>query len=175
MVPRKEHCGKEHVGGGVRMERTMHRLKLPSITPPMGPFPLEDRWGMQAAIVVLDRSMDPVLYEKMLQYESFGRTRSAVTNITQVGAGALGDVIGAYEKKRVWFSTVSTHSFGFATRFMVGLKKRHGEIKKQDWPILIAVLHAADKILEREWKTAKDGLIRKKCEEWGRGFLEVFA
>jgi hypothetical protein len=80
-----------------------------------GPFPLEDLWGMQAAIAVLDWSMDPGLYEKTLQFESFRRTRSAVTNITQAGAGALGDVTGAYEKNRVWVSTVPTHRFWSAT------------------------------------------------------------
>jgi hypothetical protein len=54
------------------------------------------------------------------------------------------------------------------------MEKRHGEIKKQDWPIPIAVLHAADKILEGEWRTTKDTAIKKKCEEMGMWFLGGF-
>jgi hypothetical protein len=57
---------------------------------------------------------------------------------------------------------------------MVEIKKRHAEVKKQDWPIPIEVLHVADKILEREWRTTKDRLIKKKCEEMGTWFLGGF-
>ena len=51
----------------------------------------------------------------------------------------------------MWISKVFTHSFWF-TRFMTGIHKRVGEIKRQDEPITIDVLHAVDVFLEREWR-----------------------
>lgn len=113
---------------GERLEKTMARLRLSPATPPMGPYPLEDTFGMKAAICVLDRSLDQGHYERFVQFETFRKTRSAITNITQAGAGGLSDVVGAYEQERVWISHVPTHSFWFSTRFMVGLHKRVGDI-----------------------------------------------
>ena len=139
---------------GIRMERTMDRFKLPSVTPPMGPFPLEDVWGMKAAVAVLDRSFDPGLYEKTVQWETFRKLRSAVTVITQSGAEALQDVIGSYEKSRIWISRLPTHSHWFVNRFLVGLKQRHGAIVRQDWELPIDVLHEVHNILDIEWQHA---------------------
>jgi hypothetical protein len=50
-----------------RTERTSTRLQMPSVTPPMGPFPLTDDFGMQAAIAILDRSMDPGKHAEFVQ------------------------------------------------------------------------------------------------------------
>eukprot|EP00546_Thalassionema_frauenfeldii_P008103 CAMPEP_0178911052 /NCGR_PEP_ID=MMETSP0786-20121207/9455_1 /TAXON_ID=186022 /ORGANISM="Thalassionema frauenfeldii, Strain CCMP 1798" /LENGTH=44 /DNA_ID= /DNA_START= /DNA_END= /DNA_ORIENTATION= len=41
----------------------MDRFEFPSLTPPMGLFPLQDDWGMKTAVAILDRSFDPGLYE----------------------------------------------------------------------------------------------------------------
>jgi hypothetical protein len=41
-----------------RILRTIGRLGLPPLLPPMGRFPLRDDMGMGGAIVVLDRSLD---------------------------------------------------------------------------------------------------------------------
>ena len=107
----------------------------------MGPFPLEDVWGMKAAVAVLDRSFDPGLYEKTVQWETFQKLRSAVTVITQSGVDALQDVIGSYEKSRIWISKLPTHTHWFTNRFLVGMKHRHGAVVRQDWAIPITVLH----------------------------------
>jgi hypothetical protein len=71
-----------------------------------------------------------------------------MTNITQATAGGLGDVIGSYEKTRVWISDVPTHSFWF-TRFMTGFHRRIGDLKKQDKAISIDVVLEADKKARR--------------------------
>jgi len=99
----------------------MERFKFPSLAPSMGPFPLEDTWGMKIAVAVLDRSFDSGLYEATVQFETFQKLRAAVTNVSQAGVGGLGDVIGAYERNRTWISNVPIHSMWFATRFMRGL------------------------------------------------------
>jgi hypothetical protein len=61
----------KHLNEAKRMEKTFSRLGMMSGTPPMGPFPMRDDMGMQAAIAVLDRSMDPGKYAEFVQWETF--------------------------------------------------------------------------------------------------------
>jgi hypothetical protein len=104
----------------MRVEKFAKQMGMPSISPPLGPFPLEDQCGMAVACALLDRSLDQGIHDTFVQYETFRKTRSALTNVSQVAVGGLGDSIGAYERNRMWISDVSTHSFWF-TRFMAGL------------------------------------------------------
>ena len=67
-----------------------------------------------------------------------------------IGELGLGDLVGAYERNRMWFSGLVTHSFWFS-RFMEGLRKRVGENRRQDVPITIDVLCTLEKIIEHEW------------------------
>jgi hypothetical protein len=91
----------------------------------MRPFPLSDKFGMKAAMLVLDGSLDPGKYADYVQWETFRKARSAVTNISQVGVSGLQDVIGAYECNICWISKVPTRTFWFH-RIMVGVHKRVG-------------------------------------------------
>jgi hypothetical protein len=133
----------------VRGERYGDRTGKPSVTPAMGPFPLEDSSGMKVAVVGLDRSLDKGIYVEFVQWDTFRKARSVVTNISQAGVTGLEHDVGAYERIRMWISKVPTHSFWF-TRFMTGIHKRVGEIKRQDEPIAIDVLRAIDALLEAE-------------------------
>jgi hypothetical protein len=156
-----------------RTERTFTRLRMPSVTPPMGPYPLRDDFGMQAAIAILDRSMDPGKHAEFVQWETFRKTRSCITNVSQAGVGAMGDSVGANERKKIWILSVVTHTFWF-DRFMTGLHRRVGEIKKQDWPIPIDALHAVDKILEEEWSRATTLTGQKRIAEMGVWYTSGF-
>ncbi len=146
---------------------------MPSVTPAMGPFPLEDTSGMKAAVAVLDRSLDKGIYAAQVQWDTFRRARSVVTNISQAGVAGLEDAVGAYETSRMWISKVSTHSFWF-TRFMTGIHKRVGEIKRQDEPVTIDVLHEIDKILETEWRRTDDPNVKLKTAEMGAWIIGGF-
>ena len=146
---------------------------MPSVTPEMGPFPLEDSSGMKVAVAVLDRSLDPGIYAEFVQWDTFRKARSCVTNITQAGVSGLSDAVGAYEKSKMWISKVPTHSFWF-NRFMAGIHKRVGEIKRQDEPVTIDVLHAVDALLEAEWRRTDDPTIRRKVAEMGSWFVGGF-
>ncbi len=84
------------------------RLGMPSITPRMGPFPLEDGCGMKAAIAMLDRSLDPGRYADQVQYGTFRKVRSTITNIIQAGVGGLADSMGAYQRNKIWVTKAST-------------------------------------------------------------------
>ncbi len=88
----------------------------------MGPFPLADTSGMKAAVAVLDRSLDKGIYAECVQWDTFRKARSVVTNISQVGVSGLDDAVGAYEKGRMWISNIPSHSFWFFHFMMVSTK-----------------------------------------------------
>jgi hypothetical protein len=158
-----------------RGAKSARRFGFPegSGTPPMGPFPLSDEFGMKAAMLVLDRSLDPGKYADYVQWETFRKARSAVTNVSQAGVSGLQDVIGAYERNRCWVSKVPTHTFWFH-RFMVGVHKRVGEIRRQDEALTIDVLHEVNKILEARWNSTTDVMVHRRLAEMGTWFCGGF-
>jgi hypothetical protein len=158
---------------GRRGQRFCTRMNVPSLVPEMGPFPLRDSMGMMCAAAILDRSLDPGKNSEFVQWETFRGTRSFITNATQAGAAGLSQSVGAYEKNRMWISDVVTHSFWF-TRFMEGLHKRVGEVRCQDEPISIEVLHAVEKILEREWAATQAAASRLRVAQMGAWFIAGF-
>jgi hypothetical protein len=157
----------------IRMERFADNLCLPSVTPAMGPFPLRDDFGMLPAIAVLDRSLAKGIHSEYVQWGTFRKARSVVTNITQAGVSGLGDTIGAYERNRTWISSVATHQFWYS-RFMHGVHKRVGEVRKPDEIVTIDVLHAIDKILEGEWSLAKTKEDKRRICELGAWIMGGF-
>ena len=130
-----------------RMEKMTRRLGMPAITPHMGPWELEDNLGMKAAMAVLDRSLDKGVYEDTVQWDTFRRAMSTVTNISQAAVGGLEDSVGAYERNRMFISGVVTHKFWYS-RFMAGVHKRVGQIRKPDRVLTIDIIHAVDRVLE---------------------------
>ena len=170
---REESTVSSNLREGIRMEKTMKGLGMPSATPPMGPYPLEDVFGMKMAVAILDRSLDPGLYEENVQWDTFRRLRSAGTNISQAGCGGLSDRVGAFESNKLWISKVVTHQFWFG-RFMLGVHKRVGTVRRPDKDFPIDVMHAIDAILEHEWLKCVGIGDQKRVAEMGAWFLGGF-
>jgi hypothetical protein len=119
----------------------------------MGPFPVEDSLGVQAALAVLHWSQDKTgKYETCVQSNTHRQAQSTFSNITWPGVEGLGDQVGAHERKEVWISKSGTHQF-WCLRFMTGLKQRTGQVAKQDRAVTIGVLLEMEKVLEERWRT----------------------
>ena len=127
------------------------------IVPAVGPFPLKDAFGMGAAVAVLDKSMDPGRYEDQVQWATFRKMRSMLTNISQAGIQGLGAAIGASDKNRTWVTQGDTHKF-FFVRFSTGIHRRVGEDIRRDEPVTIGQLKEIHRILDKQWSAE----IRKK-------------
>ena len=165
---------KKNLNGLAKAEQEILNLGLPPLSPPLGPFPLDDVHGMLHAIAILNRSLDQGVYEKQVQWATFRKLRSHITNVHQASPGGLGDVVGAYERNRCWVSKVPTHTFWF-TRFMEGLHRRVGEVVKPDWPVTIEVMKHIDTMLEEQWDAAADDYVaRKRIAEMAVWFLAGF-
>jgi hypothetical protein len=148
---------------GLRMEKMADDYGMPSIAPLMGPLPLDDSVGMKVAIAVLDRSLDPGVYSECVQWGTFRKTRWAISNISQAGVSGLQDLVGAYERKHVWISTVVTHQFWFSC-FITGIHLRVGEIGKPDELLTIEVVHEIHPVLSREWSQANTAATKRVAE-----------
>jgi hypothetical protein len=96
-----------------RMEKTMRKYGLPPATAlALGRWPLFDSVGMKAARAVLDRSLDKgVVYEDTIQWDTFQKQVSTVTNILQAAVSGLENSGGAYKQKRMWISNLVSHQF----------------------------------------------------------------
>jgi hypothetical protein len=146
------------------------RLGMPSIAPPMGPFPLRNGCGMSGAIAMLDRSLvDPGRCADNVQCGAFWKVRSTITNIVQAGVGGLEDSIGACQRNKIWVTKASAQKFWFS-RFMEGVHKRVGEIRMPDKILTTDEIHATDQILEREFSYAASEEDRKRISELGTWF-----
>jgi len=136
-----------------RCLRTEVKLGIPHILPPIGPFPLEDNLGMRAALAVLDKSLDKGRYAERVQWATFRRMRSAITNYHQASAMGMQDRVGAYEKSKMWITSTPTFGF-FFTRFMQGIHKRVGETVIRDEPLTMEHVTAIEKLLHDNWNRA---------------------
>jgi hypothetical protein len=73
----------------------------------------------------------------------------------------------------MFITGVVTLTFWFS-RFMLGVHKRVGQIRKPDKEVTIDVFHAADGILEAEWNQATSVTQKKKVAEMGTWFIGGF-
>ena len=156
-----------------RMRMTEERFGFSCTTPPLGPFPVNDDLGMKAAISILDRSLDKGTYGPNVQWATFRKLMSGVTNTSQASVRGLGDSVGAYERQKMWISSVVSHQFWFS-RFMVGIHKRVGEVKRQDEAFTIDVLKQIQLILELDWTRGTDTEGKKRVAELGVWFIVGF-
>jgi len=158
-----------------RMSKTENKFGFASTTPPLGPFPVADDLGMKAAVAILDRSLDPGDYSECVQWATFRKTMSSITNLSQASVGGLKDSVGAYQRNKMWISTSVSHQFWFS-RFMEGVHKRVGEVRRQDEAITIDVSHEVNHLLEIEWhrdvrENRKD---KRRLSEIGVWFIVGF-
>lgn len=145
-----------------------------SFTPEMGPFPLEDSIGMKAAILLLRRSLDKGRYEAYVQPDTFRKAQATLTNVTRASVVGLGDAIGTTERGPMsWVSDGATHTRWFG-RFMVGIKRRVGEVTKQDEPISIEVLKKVEEILEERWAGTQCPDLRRSIALSGAWYMIGF-
>ncbi len=97
----------------------------------MGPFPLEDTFGMAAAIVILQVSLNPGKYDKHVQFGTIRKFRSAFSNAYHASAEGQDAMVMAKDVRKMTVTKCPTYGLWFE-KFMRGCHKRMGEIIKPD-------------------------------------------
>jgi hypothetical protein len=117
---------------------------------PMGPFPLQDTFGMSAAIVILQNSLNPGKYDKHVQFGTIRKFRSAFSNAYHASAQGQDAMVMAKDTRKMTVTKCPTYGLWFE-KFMRGCHKRMGEIVKPDRALSTAILLEILNILELEW------------------------
>jgi hypothetical protein len=93
----------------------------------LGPWPVEDKFGMGAAIVLLKRSLDPRVTETTVQYNTVRKMRSAFVNIYHASVENQGSaIVGERDGKRFVSMDAPIYSEFFG-RFQAGMHNRMGD------------------------------------------------
>jgi hypothetical protein len=128
-----------------------HELGLdkPSI-PRLGPWPVEDKFGMGAAIVLLKHSLDPGLTGTTVQYNTVRKMKSAFANLFHASVENQGSVIvGGRDGKRFVSMDVPIYS-NFFGRFQAGMHNRMGDKVVQDFGLSRGIMQKFQEVMEGE-------------------------
>jgi hypothetical protein len=117
---------------------------------PLGPFPLEDSFGMCAAIVILQVSLNPGKYNWHVQFGTVRKFRSAFSNVYHASKEGLDAMVMAKDTQKMTVTKCPTDGQWFE-KFMKGCHKRMGEIVKPDRALSSIILLEILKLLELDW------------------------
>lgn len=138
-----------------QMVRMWRHVGLEPSLPALGPFPVGDSLGLNVAIAMLLKSLEPGRYRvRHQQFESIRKLRAGYSNvfmISQEGLASLRTFGG--ERVKHYLTTSPTQSLWFE-RFSQGCVKRMGQEVRQDWAIPLPAMHALLEMLETEWSAA---------------------
>jgi len=116
----------------------------------MGPFPLDDSFGMGAAVVILQVSLNPGKYDKHVQFGTIQKFRSAFSNVYHASAQGLEATVMAKDTKKLIVTKCPTYGSWFE-KFMKGCHKRMGEIVRPDRALSTSILIEILSLVNKEW------------------------
>eukprot|EP00980_Cylindrotheca_fusiformis_P003587 scaffold795_cov113-Cylindrotheca_fusiformis.AAC.4 len=126
------------------------RYGMDSVAPRLGPFPLEDTFGMKPALIMLARSLDPGKTEGTVQFATVRKVRSAFSNNYHASQELSGLAAMAYETTKMYSTACPTYGYWF-DRFVAGCHKRMGDATVTDRALSKLIYWELLKDLERDW------------------------
>jgi hypothetical protein len=117
---------------------------------PMGPFPLDDSFGMGAAIVILQVSLNPGKYDKTVQFGTIRKFRSAFSNVYHASVQGLEAAVMAKDTRKMMVTKCPTYGLWFE-KFMRGCHKRMGEIVRSDRALSAVLLKEILRLIDSDW------------------------
>jgi hypothetical protein len=116
---------------------------------PQGPHPLEDTFGMFAACVMLEHSLNPGINEANVQFGTIRKTRSALSNYSNTTAAELTEsvLVGGLKGIRFHFSGTAMYGLWF-DRYKDGCHSRMGDDIRPDKAMGIELLLEIQKLSE---------------------------
>lgn len=156
------------------MEEFGDSLGLSHIVPPIGPFPLQDTFGMRIACCTLLKSLEPGKLERTVQYATTRRLGSAYSNFYHASLWGEALSVMAYKTKKLITTPCPTYGYWYQ-RFSQGLHKRMGDMVKSDFAVTSEIIKELLQQLDSEWEGSSSSLERKRIANLGlmltAGFL----
>jgi hypothetical protein len=153
-----------------KMEEFGDSLGFSHIVPPMGPFPLEDTFGMRVACCTLLKSLEPGKWERKVQYATTRRIWSACSNFYHATHWGEALWVMAYETQKLITTPCPTYGYWYQ-RFSQGLHKRMEDVVKSDYAVTSGIIR---ELLDSEWEASTGGLERKRIANMGLVLSTVF-
>ena len=153
-----------NAGQARTMEELGEALGFESVGPPMGPFPLEDTFGMKIACVTLMKSLAPGRWEPTVQYATARRMRSVFSNLFHASYQGESMSVMAYETQKMFTTLCPTYGYWYQ-RFNLGIHKRMGDVVRSDFAITAEIINALLVTLNEEWQDAASSDSRAKIAE----------
>jgi hypothetical protein len=123
-----------------KLEKIEESLGIKDSLPNMGPFPLEDVWGMHIAVTMLYRSLDTGLYKDTLQFSSTRKLRSSFSNLWGSSVHSMTRGVMAKDTVKTFVTKCPTYSLWFE-RVVKGMHSRMGDDRRPDAAISTDVMH----------------------------------
>ena len=136
-------------------------MTMGHIFPRMGNPDMEDKCGMEIATIMLQASLRRGMYASHLQFDTTRKTVSWAMNAwSAVMRGEDGTLFASDD--RTLFSSESPTRSRWFQRFVLGMKRRMGVIRKQDEALTSAQILALQEVGEWMWERAEGAAERKE-------------
>ena len=145
-------------------------LLIPNLLPEMGPFPLDDLWGMRVAIVTLRRSLDKGVYKETVQYDTTRRIRSSFSNCWGASINTMLEGVMAKERSKIYVTKCPTYALWFE-RFNKGLHSRMGDDRRPDMAICSELMKEIMSIVNADYVDAESDLRKRYLARAGLFFI----
>lgn len=120
--------------------------------PPLGPFPVQDTFGMRAAVVMLEVSLNPGKNDDTVQYGAVRKFRSSFSNVHKASKEGQQGSVMMRDTAKMTISTCPTDGL-FFEKFTKGCHKCMGDLVKPDRALSVEILVEIMFLLEVEWGT----------------------
>ncbi|KAL7563498.1 hypothetical protein ACA910_008798 [Epithemia clementina (nom. ined.)] len=118
-------------------------------------FPLADTFGMAAAMISLQRSLDKGKNSKTIQWDTMRGVQSSFSHYAHTTPQGTGGFTMTDSKRSTHITSSATNTMWFK-QFMDGSHECMGDVKVQDTAITVDVLLGLQVLLESSWKEAEE-------------------
>jgi hypothetical protein len=148
-------------------------LGLENLLPDMGPFPLEDIWGMGVAVVTLQRSLDPGRTGDNVQFNTVRRLRSVYSNVWGSSIHSMTKGVMAKDTMKTFVTKCPTYCLWFE-RFVKGMHSRMGDDTRPDVAISVELMKALMNATNLDFLEAASSEEKRFIARAGLLFMSAF-
>lgn len=146
-----------NLGRVMELENLGDELGYDDTTPPLGPYQLQDNFGVKTATIMIHKLTQPGRNASALQYDTIQQLQCGYSNVYHVCAWQETVSVMAAELKKLHITSCPTDRIWFG-KFTLGMQKRLGRQIKQDCGLLILAMKKVQKLWKRiGWQQKETG------------------
>jgi hypothetical protein len=148
-----------------KMETCGEDIGIKTVSPPMGPFPFEDTFGMKVACTLLRGLLDLGKWEDYIHFSTARRVRSAFSNVYHATCQVGRVSVMAYKTSKTYHMECPTYGYWFEP-FMLECHKRMGDMVVSDYAVSAEIFKELLAGLDLDWAEVASDAARDKLIEF---------